>query len=287
MIFNIGITKIRKSYENNIIKEIQKYTDSNINNYDKRILILGKDKTTIYLIQNNAFQNQINNSFSIIYLNNSLLNSIFSNTSQSTFVDSKININFKDSNTSLINFTQDKKLNPARAIFCLKNKLYDIPLTIEYLNYNHPPKYTINDLFYIYLYPNEIHTYCLTISGFMHKKNMVIDSIDKKVNDSEYNLMYGIYFCNKNIEVNVGNKIETKKCSPNNFICSICMKINKEKYKIKNNYLIAINGRIAKKNKGSYHCFGHFLCGNQIEDCIKKYTCKSCKLLNYYSNIYA
>ena len=65
------------------------------------------------------------------------------------------------------------------------------------------------------------------------------------------------------------------------------MKINKEKYIIKNNYLIAINGRIAKKNKGSYHCFGHFLCGNQIEDCIKKYTCKSCKLLNYYSNIYA
>ena len=284
MSFRIRINQIRKSNENNRKNEIQKYHDSNLSTFDKGMLILQNEKTTICLIQNDVIQNQTNDSISNLFLNNSILNFSYSNISESTLDDSKINGKLKDSNMTQINI--DKKLNQVRTDFCLKYKLYDIPLTIEYLNFNHPPKYKINDEYYIYLYPNEIRTFCLTVPGFMYKNNMVLDSIDKKVNDSEYNLMYGIYFCNKNIEVIVGDKIETKKCSPNNFICSLCMKINKEKYKIKNNYLIAINGRIAKKNKGSYHCFGHFLCGNQIEDCIKKFTCKSCKLLNYYSNIY-
>ena len=281
MSFRIRINQIRKSNENNRKNEIQKYHDSNLSTFDKGMLILQKEKTTICLIQNDIIQNQTNNSLSNLFLNSSILNFSYSNISESTLDDSKI----KSSNMTQINI--DKKLNQVRADFYLKYKLYDIPLTIEYLNFNHPQKCKINDEYYIYLYPNEIRTYCLTVSGSMYKNNMVLDSIDKKVNDSEYNLMYGIYFCNKNIEVIVGDKIENKKCSPNNFICSLCMKINKEKYKIKNNYLIAINGRIAKKNKGSYHCFGHILCGNQIEDCIKKFTCKSCKLLNYYSNIYA
>ena len=67
------------------------------------------------------------------------------------------------------------------------------------------------------------------------------------------------------------------------------MEINKKKYNLKDKYLININGRVAKINKGSYHCFGHFLCGyneNQIEDCISKFSCKACKLLDEYSNYY-
>ena len=64
------------------------------------------------------------------------------------------------------------------------------------------------------------------------------------------------------------------------------MKNNKEIYNIKKNYLININGRVAKINKGKYHCFGHFLVGNQIEDCISKFTCKACKLLQIYSEYY-
>ena len=64
------------------------------------------------------------------------------------------------------------------------------------------------------------------------------------------------------------------------------MLINKRKYNLKNSYLININGRVTKKNKGSYNCFGHFLLGNQIEDCISKFTCKACKMINYYFEYY-
>ena len=64
------------------------------------------------------------------------------------------------------------------------------------------------------------------------------------------------------------------------------MKLNKEKYFIKNDYLININGRVTRINKGKYHCFGHFLVGNQIEDCINKFTCKACKMLNSIKDYY-
>lgn len=287
MKFKLCIGMIRKYFSEKTKNAIEKIKDSTLDNYTRILLSKKEDKTTTHLIEKQeVIDNQtINNSFIINYSSYSLVNDDLSNISSSTLIDSKINLNAPD--ISEININNEKSLNSARAFFCLKYKLYDIPLTKEYLNYNHPPKYKINDIYYIYLYPNEINTFCLTASGFLFKNNMIIDSVDKKVEDSEFNFTYGIYFCNKIIEINVGDKIETKKCAPNNFICRICMKINKEKYKIKDNYLISINGRISKKNKGSYHCFGHFSCGNQIKDCITKYTCKACKLLNYYSKIYA
>ena len=64
------------------------------------------------------------------------------------------------------------------------------------------------------------------------------------------------------------------------------MNYNEEIYNIKNNYLININGRVAKMNKGKYHCFGNFFVGNQIEDYINKFTCKACILLLMYSEYY-
>ena len=62
--------------------------------------------------------------------------------------------------------------------------------------------------------------------------------------------------------------------------------INKQKYNLKKKYLININGRISKINKGSYHCFGNFLIGNQIEQCITKFSCNACKNLNINSEYY-
>ena len=64
------------------------------------------------------------------------------------------------------------------------------------------------------------------------------------------------------------------------------MLINKRKYNLKDSYLININGRVTSMNKGSYHCFGHFLLNNQIEDCISKFTCNACKMINYYFEYY-
>jgi hypothetical protein len=189
-----------------------------------------------------------------------------------------------------------------RIHFYLKNKLYDITLNKKNEQITIPSKYLINKNNCFFLYDNDLNTYYITCSGYIRDKMDVI--IINCNGNKNYYPQFGLFFCGKNItikngditkkcspnnfmEINVGDKIETKKCAPNNFICRICMKINKEKYKIKDNYLISINGRISKKNKGSYHCFGHFSCGNQIKDCITKYTCKACKLLNYYSKIYA
>jgi hypothetical protein len=280
MRYEIDIKEIRKNFIKKMKGEIKE------NNYSKIVSDLKEDKTTIYSIEKEANgNNTINISFIVDSSNTSLLNDPSNISLSSTLNDSKINPNV--SIMSKNNINNEKTLNSARAAFCLKHNLYDKSLSIEYLNFNHPPKYKINDIYFIYLYPNDIKTFCLTASGFLFSNDMVIDSNDRKVNDSEYNLIYGIYFCNKNVEVNIGDKCETKKCGPNSFICSMCMKVNKIQYKIKSNYLININGRIAKKNKGSYHCFGHFQCDNQIKDCITKYTCKACKLLNYYSKIYS
>ena len=110
----------------NIIKwfsfhQIKKYSNSNITTYDKGMEILGKEKTTICLIHNDIIQNQTNNSISILFLNNSILNISYSNISESTLDDSKINGKLKGSNMTQINI--DKKLNQVRADFCLKYKL--------------------------------------------------------------------------------------------------------------------------------------------------------------------
>ena len=64
------------------------------------------------------------------------------------------------------------------------------------------------------------------------------------------------------------------------------MEINKKKYGLKNNYLININGRVAKIIKGKFHCFGHFLIGNIIEDCITTFSCKACEIIDKYSDYY-
>ena len=61
---------------------------------------------------------------------------------------------------------------------------------------------------------------------------------------------------------------------------------NKKLYNIKNKYLININGRVGKINKGSFHYFGHYLMGNQIKQYISKFSCKSSKLLDLYSKYF-
>ena len=77
-----------------------------------------------------------------------------------------------------------------------------------------------------------------------------------------------------------------RKCvKKNEFICGWCMENTKKRYKINKTYLINIKGRVAKINNNSYHCFGHFLKGTQIEDCIK-FSCNGCKMLDKYSEYY-
>ena len=145
-----------------------------------------------------------------------------------------------------------------------------------------PLQYQINEKHSAFLYPNGLDTYAISISGFLVKDEQNLFLINN--NEINYNIFVeslGLHFCGKNIEIKNGIGIN-KICKPNEFMCKECMNKNKKLYNIKNKYLININGRIAKINKGNFHCFGKFLSGNQIEDCINKFSCMACKLLDQY-----
>jgi hypothetical protein len=187
-------------------------------------------------------------------------------------------LKLNSSNDSQI-IIQEKKFNHARAMYYLKYKLYDIPLTINNsTDYIIPEKYYIKDNYYAFVYPNELKTYIITQSGFLSKNEYEKSNINIES-------PLGLYFCGKTFKID--SDLNLKKCAPNEFMCKNCMEKNKQRYNIKEKYLININGRVAKINKGKYHCFGHFLIGNKLEDCIKKFSCEACKLLNLYSNYYS
>ena len=223
---------------------------------------------------------------------NNSLTSIYDSFPDSTCFDSKLNINVN--NDSLNEKIQDLKFNSVRSNYYIKYNLYDVPLAQLINNYNHPDKYKINEELYSFVYPNELITYCITISGFISIHNDInfsVNSINLENNkiNSQFDSILGLYFCGKMIKIQIENEIMIKKCAPDEFICKECMRINKKMYNLKDNYLININGRVAKINKGSYHCFGHFLCGiqnNNIEDCIKNFSCRACKSLDYYSKYF-
>lgn len=288
-----------------MITQIREYNEKCLENIDKnddkkRLSLLIQEKTTIYYSyeKNNiliSIKNGIEGSISYFAnsnsLNNSYLNLLnnysilydYSILSGSTCTDSKI----YQSNSNLILLEEiENKFNSARVDYCLRYKLYDIPLTQEYLNFNHPPKYIINEEYFSYVYPNEQITYLISISGFLFKGNNINNLIDNKSIESKYFPKLGLFFCGNNIEFKINNKEQIKKCEPNEFICKKCLELNKNIYKLEKHYLINILGRVAKINKGSYHCFGHFMVNNELVECITRFTCKGCKLLNIYSKYY-
>ena len=297
MKYKINIFEIRKKEDNDIKKEISQIKDSKLNDFNKTLLVLKKNKTTVFLIPyyNSMFiilNSSLFNSLHFQNFNNSLININKSNNcSDSTCFDSISNIN-NNSNNSIIAYNSELKFNLIRSNFYLKHNLYDVPIGQLIDNYNHPLKYKINETFYAFVYRNDLTTYCITIIGFLsNNNNFNLDSfnLEKYNYNCQFYSTLGLYFCGKNIKLKFENKVEIKKCAPNEFICKDCMEINKKKYNLKQNYLININGRVAKINKGSYHCFGKFLSGiegNQIEDCIKSFSCRACKILNYYSKYF-
>ena len=243
-----------------------------------------------------AINNELNDKNNVFFYDNSE-GSKFHNiedtqlSSDSTMFNSVMNSN---SQLNMNSITKDHELkneentfNSVRNKFYDKYSLFDVPLNTGINSINFPKKYKINEKNYCFLLNNELKTYPITISGYFLIKRKYND-FDNTIEDngSKYNESLGLYFCGKKISFENG-KIE-KECAPNVFICKQCMELNKKKYKIKSSYLININGRVAKINKGKYHCFGHFLCGNIIEDCINKFSCKACELItsniNYYNN---
>jgi len=296
-IFNIKINKIREQDKNEKEKKMEDIKSQELNAFEKKIIVLKEEKTTNILVKNNTVNEEENKN--VILFNDteeqqSSLRNDTINHSDSTFDNSKErNDKMIIDNPSVIaclsigSLINEKSFNFARKAFYKEYKLYDISLT-QNINNNkniEPCKYKINEDNFTFLYPNKIYTYSLTISGCL-KKNKIDDdnaSINKEIKNNKFYQQFGIYFCEKDIILKDG---QHKKCAPNEFLCNECMKKNKNIYKIKNNYMINIIGRIAKKNKGSYHCFGHFLVGEKIEDCISNFTCGGCKLINLYSEYF-
>ena len=297
MYFKINTIEIRKKEINNIKTQISQIIDNTLNDYNKTILLLKSNKTTVIIIKNNKSMNiTINNDninisfFNPLYLqdSNSSLTNTYDSLSDSTRFDSKLNIN---NNNSINENITELKFNQVRSNYYLKYNLYDVPIGQLISKYNHPPKYKINDELYSFVYPNELITYCFTISGFLSNKNKIsfnfnLINLENNELSSKFDSILGLYFCGQILKFQLENEISIKKCVPNEFMCKECMRINKKAYNIKDNYLININGRVAKINKDKYHCFGKFLCGNKIEDCIKNFSCRACTILDKYSKYY-
>ena len=311
----IPIYDIIEDYEKEIIEKISKITDNTLNDYEKREKVLQEqdESTRIKLynnINNNKDLSKSNLSNSNISLNSTMNKTISSiskriQDSQNISLDNtsfitnnsinknndSIDLNEFYLNKSLIYFKSKiekeekqnkiKKFNVLRANFCMKNNLYDIPINIENKHALVPEIYLIKENYFSFLYPDELKTYYICESGFILNHsitNMKIEEINKYKEKCDEST--GLYFCGEK-----DNNIK-KICSINNFICKNCMKINKSIYNIKDNYLININGRIAKININHYHCFGHFLINGQIENCTNKFTCKACKILEELRQYY-
>ena len=273
--FNIKVSLIHEESENSIENQIKMIKDEKLPYYEKRIIVLVSSKTTenkneISLFKESFVQNYINN-ISYSYESNINSNSTCDNSKSLGISQYRENI------------LPEKKLNSVRANFCLKNKLYDIILNP---NLSFPEKYKIDENHFVFVYQKEFITYGFTQSGLVTNENVKINTILMNIDDSKYYYLLGLFFCDKEIEIKIGNEIHKNKCKPNEFICKKCLEINKKYYNIKNKYLINIHGRVAKMNKGNFHCFGHYLIGNQIEQCISKFSCKACKLLDLYSKYY-
>lgn len=287
--FAINIEEINNEDNTQIQKKI-KAISLPINDFNKKILILKENKSTTigeFLKINNILENSNSSNISemILFIQNNIYSFDSSNISNSTICDSKTLITI---NNSIIEKEINNSIfNRVRINFYSKNKLNDIPLYIEYNEINIPPRYMIDEINFVFLYNNEIITYCAIISGVLKteniKTNPSLELINKK--DNFYALL-GLYFCGEEIEITTKNGIHRYRCEPNNFLCRKCVDLNKILYNLKNHYLVNINGRIAKMNKGKYHCFGHFLYKNQIEDCINKFCCKACQILNLYSEYF-
>lgn len=294
--YPIKISAINEETEKIIENKIKMIKDENLPYFQKRIMVLDELKTKKYYVEkenNNNFLKKTKNkneNENILLFETSLVKNVDNNLSilsvsdsNSTYDNSK-SLGISHSTENIYPENQEKKLNSVRANFCLKNNLYDIVLNPNlYL----PQKYKIDEIHYVLAYQKDIITYGFTQSAFLAKENVKINNIIlMNIDESKYYFKLGLYFCDKEIEVKIGNEIHKKKCTPNEFMCKKCMEVNKKHYNIKKNYLINIYGRVAKINKGDYHCFGHFLLGNQIEQCISKFSCNGCKVLDLYSKYF-
>jgi hypothetical protein len=282
--FFINIEAINKLKENSINEQINSKQDlDNFNNFEKREKIIKDDKTTTDNLKKIGVHDESS------FINYDLVNNSNSFAGeQSTKWDTNADISEVDSSNQELEQPQIiKSFNSTKASYYIKYKLYDILL---YEKADKEIKKNISEIYRIdsekvgFLNSNDRTTNFITKSAYLGEQKFFNELSEKEKESRILYIEVGLYFCGK--EVKLENIKELKKCSPNEFMCKNCMDINKKKYNIKNHYLINIKGRVSKINKNHYHCFGHFLYGTQIEDCVNKFSCEACKMLDSISSYY-
>lgn len=242
------INKVRAFREKKIEEKIMNIKDPKLSKLEKRLIVLNKMNTSFS--SNDEEQEEMES---------------FSDDFQSTMNSSSMSIDNPSMNS--------------KKDYWLKYKLYDVKVNNK--NLDKLNIYQLSDDKCCYFYKNELITYYF-VKSVRFGENYSIDN--ESLKDPEYKESFGLFFCGKNINYNNEKDV---KCCPNQMICKECMKKNKKIYNLDKLYLININGRLAKKRKdGNFHCFGHFIKGNLIENCMKEFTCEACKLLKSYENYY-
>ena len=242
----IDIDKIRAYRNKRIEEKIKEINDENLTEEEKELRVLEEMNTKI----DSNDEEEENNT---IFLSFSELSTM---------------------STSFPTISEEKKN------YWINCKLYDVK--IKNKNFDYPILYVLDKETnkYCYLYKNELVTYNF-VKSVIFGDNYTIN--DELLKDKNYHESFGLCFCQSNI---ILNEKEIQKCCPNEMVCKDCMEKNKNMYNLKNKYLININGRAARKHKRRFHCFGHFLIGNQIENCVDKFSCEACKLLDKFENYY-
>jgi hypothetical protein len=246
--------KVLESRENIIQSKIRNIKDDALSESQKRLYVLNEMNTS-----NSNNYIEITKEQSISTVENSL--------------------NEGSTNASTLSFIESHKVGDAKKNYWLKYDLIDVKLNNKIDNLD---LCQLEGEKYCYIYRNSLNTYYF-IQNVHFGKNYIIN--DETSKDPDYKESFGLFFCGKKIEYNNNTDV---KCCPNGMICKNCMEKNKKRYQIDNLYLVNINGRTAKrKNKElGFHCYGHFIKGNQIEICNKEFKCEACKLLDRYENYY-
>ena len=277
----IEIEKIRLFKDKQIKEKINNIKDKNLSYEEKYLKILNEENTSIssneeikkkiYIIDFTRDISESTNNLSTTGINNiSEYKKDYWNDPESTrdFSEQICNI----SSTEISNISKEKK------DYWIKYNLYDVVPNVNLKNLI-KCDLDMDKTIFCYLYTNKLITYYFIKSACFGKDY----SINDNIKDKEYNESYGLFFCGKKIEI---EKNEYQECLPDKMICKNCMDKNKKRYNLENTYLININGRVSIEYNGQYHCFGHFSVGNQIENCLKKFSCEACKLLDKYEKYY-
>ena len=262
------IIKIRKQIEKQIQKKVDLVEEKELSYTEKRLKVLSEMHSSSESGDDNVDRDAPEND----------------NKNNENTISFSFSTSFSDESTadySSYSFDPNDEKNK----YYIKYNLYDNITVCNNKKAKLPKLMQLDQDKIYYLYLNKPITYCFIKSVFLGK-NGPINYDENDLGECKLNEIYGLFFCGKKIEFNNESII----CSPNNFICKNCMEKNKRRYNLKHNYLININGRIAKKikdgNKG-FHCFGHFIFGKiQIEICLNKFCCLACKLLNKYEKYY-